>query len=94
MGHRVKNPQIGKKEEGTNRPFTRMATNRPSLPTNQAFVVQLHDDVEVEKGQFFGRVEHVVSGKATRFASLEELVAFIKQVLREQSASDEGDSAV
>jgi len=28
-----------------------------------------------------GRVEHVVSGQATHFASLEELLAFITKVL-------------
>jgi hypothetical protein len=77
-------------EEGTNRPVALMETNQPSLPTNRAFVVQLHADAEVEKGQFFGRVEHVVSGKATHFASVDTLVTFITHVLTAQSARDDG----
>jgi hypothetical protein len=68
-----------------------MKANQPSLPTNRAFVVQLHVDVEVEHGQFYGRVEHVVSGKATHFDSVEGLMAFIKRVLEEQSSRDDGD---
>jgi hypothetical protein len=84
---------MGKKAEGTNRPSSLMATNRPSLPTNRAFVVQLHADVEVEKGPFFGRVEHVVSGEATHFDSVEALMAFITQVLAAQSTSDGGHGA-
>jgi hypothetical protein len=67
-----------------------MKTNQPSLPTNRAFVVQLHTDVEAEKGQFFGRVEHIVSGKATHFDSLEALGAFITRVLTTQCSSDDG----
>jgi hypothetical protein len=34
-----------------------------------------------------GRVEHVVSGQATHFASLEELLAFIVRVLAQGQAS-------
>jgi len=58
-----------------------MSKQRPSLPSNRAFVVQLHADAEVDKGRVFGRVEHIVSFQATHFQSIEELVAFIKQVI-------------
>jgi hypothetical protein len=34
--------------------------NRPSLPANRAFVVQLHAEAHVEHGEFRGRVEHLV----------------------------------
>jgi len=34
-----------------------------------------------------GRVEHVVSGKVARFQSLEELVAFLTEVLRTVEAT-------
>lgn len=56
---------------------------RPSLPAKRAFVVQIHADAKVEQGQWQGRVEHVVSYQATRFQSLEELLAFIVKVLSE-----------
>ena len=57
------------------------ATNKPSLPANKAFVVQLHADAKVEHGEFKGRVEHVVSMRATHFHSLEELGAFVMQMV-------------
>jgi hypothetical protein len=57
------------------------STSQPSLPTNRAFVVQLHAEAKVDHGEFRGRVEHVVSLRATHFHSLEELAAFIMQVV-------------
>jgi hypothetical protein len=38
------------------------------------------------QGRLARRVEHVVSGQATVFQSLETLLAFIAQVLREERA--------
>jgi hypothetical protein len=58
-----------------------MTPHGPSLPTNRAFVVQFRAETEAERGRWVGRVEHVVSGQATHFASLEELLAFIARVL-------------
>jgi hypothetical protein len=52
-----------------------------ALSPYRAFVVQFRAETEVEQGRCTGRVEHVVSGQATRFASLEELLAFMAQVL-------------
>lgn len=46
-----------------------------------AFVVQFRESVDLEHGPVIGRVEHVVSGQVTRFASLEELTAFFMRVL-------------
>ena len=58
-----------------------LSTSQPSLPTNRAFVVQLHAEAQVEQGEFKGRVEHVVSMRATHFHSLEELAAFMVQIV-------------
>ena len=58
-----------------------MQTDQPSLPTHRAFVVQVHAAAELDKGQFTGRIEHIVSGQATHFHSVEEIVSFIMQVL-------------
>ena len=38
-------------------------------------------ETDVERGRFVGRVEQVVSGQATRFHSLEKLLAFMGRVL-------------
>ena len=51
------------------------------LSPYRAFVVQLTENTDVERGQWAGRVEHVTSGQATRFQSVEELLAFVGRVL-------------
>ena len=61
-----------------------------SLPPHYAFVVQLEADTQVETGQLHGRVEHVVSGQAARFASLAELTAFFAHVLTTNPRSASG----
>jgi hypothetical protein len=53
----------------------------PPLSPYRAFVVQFRVETKLERGQCAGRVEHVVSGQATHFQSLEELLAFIARVL-------------
>jgi hypothetical protein len=60
-----------------------LSKQKPSLPTERAFVVQIHADAKVEQGQWQGRVEHVVSYRSTRFQSLEELLAFLVKILSE-----------
>jgi hypothetical protein len=45
-------------------------------------VVQFELGVRIETAQMAGRVEHVVSGEATHFQSLEALLAFLARVLR------------
>jgi hypothetical protein len=61
-----------------------MPRNQPSLPAKRAFVVQVHAEAQVEQGQWKGRVEHLISGEATHFESLEELFIFMMRVLTEQ----------
>jgi len=60
------------------------AREQPSLPTQRAFVVQLHATSKIEKGQFKGRVEHIVSGRSTRFSTIKALKAFMRHVLTEE----------
>jgi len=57
------------------------ARDQPSLPTQRAFVVQLHSESKLAKGQFKGRVEHIVSGQSTHFSSMKALKAFMQRVL-------------
>jgi hypothetical protein len=60
-----------------------MPQDHPSLPTQRAFVVQLHAESKIEKGRFKGRVEHIVSGQSVHFSSLKALKAFMHRVLKE-----------
>ena len=53
----------------------------------ESFVVQFRAGSEVAAGQLDGRVEHVASGRATHFRSLEELLAVLKQWLADLRAS-------
>ena len=64
------------------------------LPPNRAFVVQFESDCGFESRQperrddARGRAEHVVSGRASRFRTLEELLVFLAAVLRETAAGE------
>jgi hypothetical protein len=51
------------------------------LPSDRAFVLQLHANADPGQGLVFGRVEHVVSARATHFQTLDELLAFIVREL-------------
>ena len=57
------------------------------LPAERAFVVQLLATTEVAPDRLAGRVEHVVSGHAAHFSSLEALLAFMARVLQQQRAA-------
>jgi hypothetical protein len=54
-----------------------------ALRQEHAFVVQFGPATQLDGGPVEGRVEHLVSRQATRFQSLEALLAFISRVLRE-----------
>jgi hypothetical protein len=58
------------------------------LPADRAFVVQFLATAAVDAGRLEGRVEHVVSGQATHFASVEDLLAFMARVLPQRRPAD------
>jgi hypothetical protein len=58
-----------------------MSTSQPAYPARRGFVVQIHREADVAQNDVRGRVEHIVSGQAARFGTVEELVQFIVQVL-------------
>ena len=61
-------------------------TTPPAAPLSPhwAFVVQLREGTALTPDALHGRVEHIVSGQATLFTSLEGLRAFMAQVLTQQ----------
>ena len=65
--------------------------DRP-LPAERAFVVQLHVETEVAQGRIIGRVEHVLSGQAAHFDTLEDLLRFIERVLTTLRAGPPGEA--
>lgn len=54
-----------------------------------AFVIQFRPGTDIEAGRFEGRVEHMISTKATRFHSLDELLSFMASILAEVSNSEQ-----
>ena len=54
-----------------------------------AFVIQFRPETDIEAGRLEGRVEHIVSYKAARFHSLDELLAFITSVLAEVGSPEQ-----
>ena len=66
-----------------------MPKDKPLLPSNRAFVVQLRWDAAVEHRDFRGRIEHINSYQATHFESVEELTAFITRVVAALPVDDE-----
>ena len=53
------------------------------LTPQWAFVVQLRQGTSLSPESVQGRIEHIVSGQANTFSSLEELRAFMARVLTE-----------
>ena len=51
------------------------------LPARRAFVVQISVEADVTQGHWVGRVEHVVSGQALHFQTLNDLLEFMAQML-------------
>jgi hypothetical protein len=54
---------------------------RAPLSPQWAFVVQLRQGTPLTPEALTGRVEHIVTGQATLFASLDDLLSFMQQVL-------------
>ena len=59
----------------------KVTSDGPRLPADRAFVVQLRPEARVEPGCLAGRVEHVVSGDASQFDSLDGLLRFLAHAL-------------
>jgi hypothetical protein len=67
--------------ERAGKPDSPLPPEEAPLAPQGAFVVQFRAGAGGEQALFAGRVEHMVSGQAVRFHSLEELVGFIRRVL-------------
>jgi hypothetical protein len=53
----------------------------PPLPVSRSFVVQFAADTLPAASRYRGRVEHIDSGRSQRFASLDELMSFVNELL-------------
>ena len=62
--------------------------NVVSLPANRAFVVQLQANSGTSRVRHRGRVEHLASGGASRFADEDEFWTFVDSVLATQCSEN------
>jgi hypothetical protein len=60
--------------------MTTLCQEAPLAP-QWAFVVQLREGTELTREALRGRAEHILSGQAVHFQTLEELVASFRRVL-------------
>ena len=67
--------------EGAESPIPGPAHTPPALPYAKAFVVQFSAETDPRLGTTTGRVEHLQTGRRSRFASADELVAWIMAML-------------
>ena len=64
----------------------------PVLPNRRIFLVWLTESAEPSNGIVHGRVEHVKSGRRSRFDSQHELDDFIAEILAEETPSPAAES--
>jgi hypothetical protein len=62
-------------------PAGRRLADRPSLPYQKAFVVQFSAETDARLERAAGRVEHLQTGRRTRFASIYDLLGCIVALL-------------
>ncbi len=76
--------RMQRKRAGTvGRPASGDSEEIPALPVWKAFVVQFNRETGARTGAFAGRVEHMSSGRRARFASADELVAALANMLEQ-----------
>jgi hypothetical protein len=64
---------------------------RKPLPADRAFVVQLRADSDVGREGISGRIEHVSSGTAALFDSVEVLLEFIRGTIAQAPEEPSGN---
>jgi hypothetical protein len=75
--------------EGAESPARGRADNPSALPYAKAFIVQF--GAETDARHVTGRIEHLQTGRRSRFASVDELLAWIMAMLAGAAASpDDG----
>lgn len=64
--------------------------SRAALPAERAFVVQLRADADLARGIVAGRIEHVVSGVAAPFESIEQLIGCMRDAVARRADGSRG----
>jgi len=75
--------------EGAESPTPDRAHTPPALPYAKAFVVQFSAETDARRGTVTGRIEHLQTGRRSRFVSTDELLAWIMAMLAGADAARE-----
>ena len=59
------------------------------LPSRQTFLLRFSDATRPESGIYHGRVEHLGTGKTTRFTSFPEIIEFAGEVMTVEASGIE-----
>jgi hypothetical protein len=62
-------------------------SDRATLPAERAFVVQLRADADLARGIVRGRLEHLTTGAAAVFESLDELIRCMRDAMAPRPAT-------
>ena len=62
------------------------------LPSRRTFLLRFSDATQPEAGVYRGRVEHIGTGRTTRFTSLQEATEFAGEIMAEEDFSAENPS--
>jgi hypothetical protein len=78
------------REEGDS-PVPHRTDSPSALPYAKAFIVQFGEETDARLGNVTGRIEHLQTGRRSRFASIDELLASVMAMLARVDASrDDG----
>jgi hypothetical protein len=75
--------------EGAESPIPDPAHAPPALPYAKAFVVQFSEETDPRLGTAAGRIEHLQTGRRSRFTSVDELLSRLMAMLAGADTSRE-----
>jgi hypothetical protein len=67
--------------QGVESPDPGQAHTPSTLPYARAFVVQFSAETDARRGTVTGRIEHLQTGRRSRFVSTDELLAWVMAML-------------
>jgi hypothetical protein len=71
----------GAAHEGAESPVPARTDNPSALPYAKAFILQFGAETDARLGHVTGRIEHLQTGRRSRFASADEMLARIMAML-------------
>ena len=72
------------------RPRQDNAETEEHLPSRRTFLLRFSSATQPQTGICRGRIEHIPSGRTTRFTCQENIDDFVNKILTEESGQDSG----